>query len=90
MNDATIKIAYDKTLSRPATWSLATGQGGFTALVNCPLCGRPGSLSRHHTIQSSGNVVPSVVCGFEDCEFHAYVFLEDWTKHNGTAQTTAQ
>ena len=35
-------------------------------------------LPENHTIRDNGEVFPSVVCGFEDCTFHAFVQLDGW------------
>ena len=34
---------------------------------------------RAHLIRPDGTVTPSVVCPKEDCAFHAYVRLSNWT-----------
>ena len=48
-----------------------------TANVSCPECGRAGSLS-NHSIAEDGVVTPSLVCGYDDCDFHRWIKLEDW------------
>ncbi len=51
--------------------------GAVTVTASCPKCGRGCSLSQH-AISASGEVTPSVVCPFGDCDFHDYIKLEDW------------
>lgn len=53
--------------------------GTITALVKCPECDRHGSLS-NHDIDKDGVVSPSLVCGYDDCNFHENVKLERWSK----------
>ena len=46
------------------------------AVVACPSCGRPFSLSPGiHVIEEGGVVSPSVVCPYRPCGFHASVRL---------------
>lgn len=49
----------------------------FKATMACPM-GHVLTL-RSHIIRSDGTVTPSVVCPTEDCAFHAYVRLSNWT-----------
>lgn len=49
----------------------------FKATMTCPH-GHVFTL-RIHSIKRDGSVVPSVVCPAEDCSFHAYVRLSDWS-----------
>lgn len=48
-----------------------------SATLRCPKCGRWTSLS-NHTISDNGEVNPSLVCPYENCNFHEYVTLEGW------------
>ncbi len=52
----------------------------FKATLSCP----NGHLLtlRQHFIRSDGLVMPSVVCLAENCTFHAYVKLSEWTFGN--------
>ena len=45
--------------------------------AKCPQCGCKGSL-RTHKINSSGVVMPSLVCPNEKCNFHKFVILEGY------------
>lgn len=59
------------------TWfptRLADGQR--SAMLVCPTCGQPASLS-NHVIEADGSVTPSVVCPYE-CPFHEFIQLADW------------
>lgn len=46
--------------------------------VCCPDCGKAGALT-DHDIDKSGYVRPSLVCPNDDCDFHQFVKLEDWS-----------
>lgn len=59
-------------------WSaVKDGNDKRTALMRCPTCQRYCSLS-DHDIDNVGMVLPSVVCGYDDCDFHDMVTLEGW------------
>lgn len=69
---------------KPGTWKglqvPIEGQPGKyirKASLTCPECGRVSSLS-DHTIDLEGLVQPSVVCPYEDCNFHEFIQLEGW------------
>jgi hypothetical protein len=49
----------------------------FKATMTCPN-GHVLTL-RAHIVRPDGSVAPSVVCPVDDCAFHAYVRLSDWT-----------
>jgi len=51
--------------------------GDRTATLQCPTCGQFGGLL-DHKIQEGGKVHPSVVCPYNNCNFHDYVKLEGW------------
>lgn len=51
--------------------------GSPNAILVCPTCQRPGSLTSH-TIDAAGVVSPSVQCGYKDCTYHEWVRLLDW------------
>lgn len=63
---------------RPGEW-IPFGSG---ALLCCPGCGDKFHLANDpedgHTINASGNVVPSVVCPGEACKWHVHVELAGW------------
>lgn len=69
--------ADDAWLVIPGQWRSGTRDGRRTATVSCPDCGRSASLSDHE-IRADGTVTPSLVCPFDDCDFHAWVKLEGW------------
>lgn len=73
------RIDYDSTLEKPESWSLAGSGDKLTALVRCPNCHQIASLSGH-TIMSDGQVHPSLVCPYDNCDFHQFVQLQMWTK----------
>jgi hypothetical protein len=52
-------------------------EGTRSALACCPSCGKICSLLSH-TIDPDGTVTPSLVCPFDNCEFHDFVKLADW------------
>lgn len=55
----------------------ATDPGFKTkAWVHCPRCDRRSALD--HDIGADGKVSPSLVCPYDDCDFHDYVTLEGW------------
>lgn len=47
-----------------------------SALVRCPKCRQECSLP--HKVESNGDVNPSVVCPYKECDFHEFVTLEGW------------
>lgn len=56
-------------------WGAAPPYRG-AAVVACPSCGRPFSLSPEiHVIAEDGEVSPSVVCPYRPCSFHEFVRL---------------
>lgn len=76
-----IRLAYEAGLESSGTWARAQGSGKLTALVRCPECRRIASLSGHD-IREDGIVHPSLVCPYDDCDFHEYVTLDGWSKEN--------
>lgn len=75
-------LSYNPFLTRMAEaakgqWNGAMSDGKRTALVSCPGCGRIASLSKH-AIGEDGTVSPSLVCPYDDCDFHDYVRLHNW------------
>ena len=69
----------DVWLSEPGAWRRSVCEGGkISATVSCPDCGRSCSLSSHEIAQD-GTVTPSLVCPLDDCDFHKFAKLEDWT-----------
>lgn len=47
------------------------------AKFRCPDCGFS-ALLRTHDMKPSGEVVPSIVCPIEGCDFHEFVILEGY------------
>lgn len=68
----------DTWLKTPGTWRGAIAGDVRTATASCPKCGKVASLSGH-TIDDAGQVTPSLVCPYLDCDFHEYIQLEGWT-----------
>lgn len=68
------------------TWWPTQDGAARSAVVFCPMCGKPFSLHKH-TIQGDGHVGPSVVCPWEDkpecpgCRYHEVMTLESWSDH---------
>lgn len=61
-------------------WSGAKKTDGKrTAIIVCPLCKKQVSLSGH-TIKSDGHVSPSLVCPHNECNFHDYIKLDNWSE----------
>jgi hypothetical protein len=50
-----------------------------TVALECPVCGRAFCLV-NHSVDSNGNVQPSVVCPF-NCGFHVFMRLNDYGSH---------
>lgn len=77
MNKVITKAEDSLSSKRPLEYSLGTlPGGGVTALMTCSN-GHISSLTNHE-IDIVGKVQPSVVCAYDDCEFHEYVTLEGW------------
>lgn len=65
----------DEGFPGPGEWSPLRRPGeDVSAMVACPDCGELASLT-NHDIDPTGEVTPSLVCGNDDCSFHAYVTL---------------
>lgn len=70
--------AEDVWLAVPGRWRrLQTANGRASASVSCPACGRTSTLT-HHRIGAGGEVTPSVICGYADCDFHDRLVLDGW------------
>lgn len=67
--DADIPPQHWRPLKRP--------DGSNTARVSCPDCGRSHILT-DHDIGPNGDVTPSVVCSYPECDFHAFITLNGW------------
>ena len=59
----------------PGTYRKTKTEEGPSAVITCPDCKKPGSLSGSHEIRDNGYVEPSVVC---PCGFHEFIILADW------------
>jgi hypothetical protein len=56
------------------------GKHKVLAVIKCPNCKQEWILSGNvHQVSRDGTVTPSVVCPCDDCDFHEYVTLKDWT-----------
>lgn len=62
---------------KPGTWKGLKTDKGRSASVTCPKCGGLATLTDHN-IDSNGGVTPSLVCPYDDCDFHDYVVLKGW------------
>jgi hypothetical protein len=71
-----ITLHYDQKLSQPLTWAGGKNEHGRTALAKCGN-GHISSLSGH-TIDDKGHVTPSLVCPYDECNWHEVVTLEGW------------
>lgn len=59
------------------SWFPIKREGGEkSAMLNCPSCGKFAGLS--HEIKPDGTVHPSVVCPYDECNFHDFIRLLDW------------
>lgn len=61
----------------PGTWKAIKSDGKATATVVCPDCNRSATLYEHD-VAADGIVMPSLVCPYEDCNYHEHVKLEGW------------
>jgi hypothetical protein len=57
-------------------WTYSSGEVRLSA--TCPWCGAEERMDRH-TVLPNGMVDPSFVCPFNNCGFHEYVVLENWS-----------
>jgi hypothetical protein len=56
------------------------GKHQVLAVIICPRCHREWILSaKIHSVHPKGMVTPSVVCPCDDCDWHQFVILKDWT-----------
>jgi len=60
----------------PDSWKRILSDGKPTARVACPGCGFAAALAGTHTIDASGDVMPSLDC--PKCDFHDHVTLIGW------------
>ncbi len=72
------------TLISRSRWRKVLLDGQPAIRMQCPTCHVVGRLhlsardSLGHQVNARGEVMPSVVCGNNDCDFHDYVTLEGW------------
>ena len=63
---------------QPLTWEPIGRPSGALAVVYCGK-GHPGTLhSNSHVVAPDGTVSPSLVCGWDGCDWHEFVRLERW------------
>lgn len=62
---------------KPGTWKEIKTLAGLTAFIICPKCKRVGVLYDHE-IDFDGVVFPSVICAYDDCDFHETIKLNNW------------
>ncbi len=72
-----VAIPNGDSWTQRGVWKGGRLDGKRTATVSCPECGRACSLSQHE-IDAEGNVSPSVVCPYDDCDWHVWIRLEGW------------
>jgi len=61
------------------SWFLVNRENGKGAMFNCPKCGQYAGIDApNHTIADDGAVHPSVVCPYDNCDFHDYIRLIGW------------
>lgn len=60
-----------------ASWRLLKADDKTSALVTCAKCGRSCTLTQH-TIADDGEVMPSLVCPYDNCDWHVFVKLVGW------------
>lgn len=59
----------------PGNYRKTKTEDGPSAVICCPDCKLPGSISDSHEVLENGDVEPSVVC---PCGFHEFITLADW------------
>ncbi len=60
------------------TWKLKQVPGRpVTAEITCPECGKRSSMA-DHSIDSKGQVTPSIICPHVPCAWHENVILAGW------------
>lgn len=96
-NYVAAKLSDKHSGSRSGMWWPMVSAGDAnprSAILYCPTCGNPMTLSQH-SIDAVGNVIPSVVCPSnlglshgparyrEKCGFHEIVTLDGWGAAQG-------
>jgi hypothetical protein len=72
------------TLIARSRWKKVLLDGQPAIRMQCPSCRVVGRLhlsaadSVGHQVNVAGQVMPAVVCGNNDCDFHDHVTLEGW------------
>lgn len=65
-------------LDNPGTW-YQYKDGKEKPYISCPKCGLANlGPSATHSVSKTGEVNASVVCGHPPCDFHEFIFLEDY------------
>jgi hypothetical protein len=72
----TERKSYPRGLGK-GTWGLRRLDNKPVAVFNCPGCGITAYLEEH-SVDSDGNVTPSVVCPGV-CGFHEFIHLKGWS-----------
>jgi hypothetical protein len=72
------------TLIARSRWKKVLLDGQTAIRIQCSSCRVVGRLhlgaadSLGYQVNAAGQVIPSVVCGNNDCDFHDHVTLEGW------------
>lgn len=76
------KYHGDQQLPPPYFWKACRPSAveRFKATITCP--NGHGMVLKHHIVSHGGVVSPSVICREKGCDFHAFIFLEDWVSIN--------
>lgn len=79
-DERTITLAYNAAPdANPGTWRWFNRGNNAVRMVSCPKCGRV--MSCRHEFKVDGTVDPSLICGYEDCDFH------EWVRWTGEAES---
>ena len=72
-----IVLPRDQTQKQKPSWrGPIKREGGLSAFVTCSN-GHIASISGHE-IAGDGRVSPSLICPYENCDFHEFVQLDGW------------
>lgn len=74
-------VEYTKdSEEKKGTWIFLNHENDARIVTTyCPDCGTGGTLGKKHKIADDGKVMPSVICTDQECNFHRFIMLKDWT-----------
>lgn len=77
---------YNEYFKPGRWWWVRSAQHGVYVVMSCPKCAARFGLNGagNHTVHPDGKVTASVVCN--DCDFHEYVFLDDYPEQEKQLQ----